>query len=247
MISRDILQKIAEYVSDRNTFYSLSICSKKTNEVCNMMKYYKRKEFNIVECDIAEQNNVLYCEWDGKYTRGMLNTGTDSSDRRCVWFKRIGAQCVASTFFDTQLLIEDTIYFPCITIGDSKLQRLIDELEMKINEPVLCNYTNSSDSLIEIYCENYQYDIEEQILNKELLISYCESECEDTDNDDNNLSSIQSLNSEDISSEDISSEEVYHHSTNIDCIWIVNNKQGIITELKDILYQIKQFGSEIEI
>ncbi len=76
------------------------------------------------------------------------------------------------------------------------------------------------------------------------MISYCESECEceDIDNDDNNLSSIQSLNNE-----DISSEEVYHHSTNIDCIWIVNNKQGIITELKDILYQIKQFGSEIEI
>jgi hypothetical protein len=250
MNSHDILQKIAEHISDRQTFYSFAICSKKTSEICQMMEYSKREEFDIVECNIVEENGTLYCDWDGKYTKGDLTTSTDPSDWRCVWFKSNGAKCIAGRGCDVQSFVDDIdneeqqLDMVCITMGDFKLHRLIDELESKYAEPVLCNYTNSSDPLIKLYCDQYNCDIMDQIGNEELLVNYYDGDSSDNDGENEDNSSTQSLDSEDIDS-DLDSDNVRPAGSTIEYIWVVNDKKGIITELKDVLYQLNQFGSDL--
>lgn len=254
MNSRDILQTIAEHISDRQTFYLFAICSKKTGKICKPMKYKKRKEFEIVHCNILrdEDDGAIYCDWNGKYTRGNLTTHDDPSCWKTVWFKNTGAHCAIRQYLIGLPSIDDNTkdpsYMTGIRIGDTKLQRLIDELESKYNKPFLCNYTNWTDPLIEIYCNQYGHDSAELPTNCELLISCYDDKSEEntnvveTKNKTNNSYFVHTLIGDDSDSDfeindpDVSNSAIYG-------IWVVNNKRGIISELKDVLYRIKEFES----
>jgi hypothetical protein len=57
MLTRDVLQLIAEQIDDKKTWYSFALVNKTTNHIAQLLKDRKQKEFNPVPLEFWFNSN----------------------------------------------------------------------------------------------------------------------------------------------------------------------------------------------
>ena len=212
---KNLLEIIAKFISDKETFLNFALVSKQTATIVKKLTEIKREEFEHIEFDIVVHDDTfprVDCSWHGQYTKGNIGIrGTR------VWFFPKGLDIVYDkdcSFEELDAFKMDVLNpnnnFPgdCCNLRHEKLSTIIENLE---------GTSKGSNNKI---CTIFLKPNKENII-KELNDHYYYAGCGD----------IQEL---DDFVEDICKEQLLIE-TDYDKIWVIRNLTGVIKELKRVL------------